>query len=241
MTIGFRIALRFAAFGSCALVALGGCGGASDQGAEQQTQSSFTPEAGGADAAGELANAFSREGYSLPSYTLIEWTTSDIPAEFASKGARSGATLTFDGATAMDSLAFQKLVASFVVFESTPDARAFYEGYQASASSFSEIAVEDFEISGDGVPASAAQCIADRSFTGGMTCLILEEDLNIVSLILYANGPAVESAYGQLTVEGISMGEERWLIRSFEDDGFYNAVTPLNQAFHRYVNQTLDY
>ncbi|MBK7519551.1 MAG: hypothetical protein IPI75_05255 [Gammaproteobacteria bacterium] len=73
---------------------------------------------------------------------------------------------------------------------------------------------------------------------------MLEKEHKLVSLLLYANGPAVESAFGSPVLASVGdvqlTGNERWYIKSFEHDAFFVSVTTLNQAFHRYVNQTLE-
>jgi hypothetical protein len=140
----------------------------------------------------------------------------------------------------MDPTAFRYLQVSFLVFEPQAAAAAFYEDYHGSAMSQSETAVQELEVLGPGIPTSPMQCIAVRGETRGLTCLVLEEDLGIVGLVLYANGPAVETEYGTQTLFGFEVaGGERWHIKSFSDEAFHQAVTMLAAVFHRYANQTL--
>ena len=241
-----RSAPRFACL---VAVALGACADSGNDASGSQTDSGF----GGGDAGGfegspsemadELAAAFFREGRSVPSYTFVEsqsMPVTELPPDVAAAGARAGAMLHFAGATAMDPTAFHDVLASFLVFDRPSAATAFYEQYQTIARKDSEIAVEQVELKGDGIPTSPMECIAIRGETGGLTCVVLEQELGIVDLLLYANGPAVETEYGRLTVAGLEVtGPERWFIKSFEDESFYRSVTMLGAAFHRYANETL--
>ena len=124
--------------------------------------------------ADELAAAFFRDGVSLPSYTFVESQTmsmDEIPPDVAAAGARAGAVLGFEGATAMDPAAFRYLGASFLVFEPPSAATAFYELYQTNARSQSEIAVQEIELQGDGIPTqSPSHNMADPRYQNCTTC-----------------------------------------------------------------------
>ncbi|MBK8305549.1 MAG: hypothetical protein IPL00_00145 [Gammaproteobacteria bacterium] len=117
------------------------------------------------DVASRLANTFSQEGLSLPSYTLVEWQSilvAELPPDAVADGVLAGAVLNFEGATAMDPMAFRNLLATFLVFDRSSQAEDFYKSFQDKARSHSNIAVEEFEISGAGIPTSAAQWLLTR-------------------------------------------------------------------------------
>jgi hypothetical protein len=235
ISFGGRIARLSFAFGVAA--ALGACGESQESGA-----GGAAFDGSPASMARLLAEGFSAQGLSIPSYTLAEWQIvqpADLPPEVA-----AGAVLSFRGAIAMDAYAFDNVFATFLVFESSVDAVSFFDSFRANAGS-AEIAVQEIELMGDGIPTSPMHCIAERSNTEGMMCVALEEEIGIVDMIIYGNGPAIESVYGTptYTIAGleITSDEEKWYIKGFEDPSFYDSVTRVSAVLHRYVNETAGY
>jgi hypothetical protein len=234
LSFGGRISRSWLTFGAAA--ALGACGESQELGA-----GGAAFDGSPAEMAKLLAEGFSEQGQSIPSYTLAEWhslPTGDLPPEVA-----GAAVLSLRGAIAMDPYAFDNVFATFLIFESPADATGFFDSFRAGAESSAGIAAQEIELTGNGVPTSLMHCIADRSTTEGMTCAVLEDELGIVDLILYANGPAIESAYGTPTysIAGLEFtsDEEKWYIKGFEDESFYRSVTLVGSRLHRYVNETV--